>query len=52
MGVRENPSTGHLVILSVIDNLAKGASSQAVQNLNLMMGWEETTGIGAPVLFP
>jgi len=34
-----------LAIISVIDNLLKGASGQAVQNLNLMMGWEETTGL-------
>lgn len=34
-----------LVVHSVIDNLLKGASGQAVQNMNLMMGWEETTGL-------
>lgn len=32
-------------ITSVLDNLLKGASGQAVQNLNLMAGWEETTGL-------
>ncbi|MCL4134917.1 UNVERIFIED_CONTAM: hypothetical protein GTU68_061208 [Idotea baltica] len=36
---------GYLVIQSVIDNLLKGASGQAVQNLNLMFGLEETTGL-------
>ncbi len=37
---------GHqLLITSAIDNLLKGASGQAVQNLNLMMGWDETTGL-------
>lgn len=36
---------GKVLITSVIDNLLKGASGQAVQNLNLMMGWEERTGL-------
>jgi len=34
-----------LLITSVIDNLIKGASGQAIQNLNLMMGWEENLGL-------
>ena len=37
--------TGNLIITSVIDNLLKGAGGQAVQILNLMMGWNETTGL-------
>jgi len=36
---------GKLLIISVIDNLIKGASGQAVQNMNLMFGFEETTGL-------
>ncbi len=36
---------GYLMIQSAIDNLLKGASGQAVQNLNLMFGLEETTGL-------
>lgn len=36
---------GHLVITSVIDNLLKGASGQAVQNMNLMFGLDESTGL-------
>jgi N-acetyl-gamma-glutamyl-phosphate reductase len=36
---------GQLVIHSVIDNLLKGASGQAVQNMNLLFGWQETTGL-------
>ncbi len=35
----------HLLITSVIDNLLKGASGQAVQNMNLMFGFEESTGL-------
>ena len=34
-----------LLIISMIDNLLKGASGQAIQNMNLMMGWEETTAL-------
>jgi N-acetyl-gamma-glutamyl-phosphate reductase len=40
-----------LVVLSVIDNLTKGAAGQAVQNMNLMFGFEECTGLSqVPVL--
>ena len=44
---------GHkLLITSCIDNLLKGASGQAVQNMNLMFGLEETTGLRLkPVAF-
>lgn len=35
----------HLLITSIIDNLTKGASGQAVQNMNLMFGLDETTGL-------
>ncbi len=34
-----------LVVFSALDNLVKGAAGQAVQNMNLMFGWEETTGL-------
>jgi N-acetyl-gamma-glutamyl-phosphate reductase len=37
--------TDTLVVLSVIDNLVKGASGQAVQNMNLMFGLPETSGL-------
>lgn len=43
---------GRAVIISVIDNLVKGASGQALQNLNLMMGIPETTGLLSAPLFP
>jgi N-acetyl-gamma-glutamyl-phosphate reductase len=35
----------HLLIISIIDNLIKGAAGQAVQNMNLMFGLEESTGL-------
>ena len=46
------PDTKQLVILSVIDNLVKGAAGQAVQNMNIMMGWEETLGLELIPLVP
>ncbi len=36
---------GQVVVLAAIDNLIKGSAGQAVQNLNLVAGWEETTGL-------
>jgi N-acetyl-gamma-glutamyl-phosphate reductase len=36
---------GKLLITSIIDNLLKGASGQAVENMNLMFGFEQTTGL-------
>jgi N-acetyl-gamma-glutamyl-phosphate reductase len=35
----------HLIVSSIIDNLVKGASGQAVQNMNLMFGLDERIGI-------
>lgn len=41
-----------VVILSVIDNLTKGASGQAIQNMNIMFGFEETAGLDVVALLP
>jgi N-acetyl-gamma-glutamyl-phosphate reductase len=41
-----------VVILAVEDNLVKGAAGQAIQNLNLISGLQETTGLSVPVLYP
>ncbi len=41
-----------IILLSVIDNLMKGASGQAVQNMNLMLGLYEATGLQQTALFP
>ena len=47
------PQDGDLVVvLSVIDNLVKGASGQAIQNMNLVMGYPEPMGIDQVALFP
>ena len=37
--------TGKILVFAAIDNLWKGAASQAVQNLNLMFGLDETAGL-------
>ena len=37
--------SGRAVLVSVIDNLLKGASGQAVQNMNVMLGFDQTTGL-------
>jgi len=45
ISVKLDKRTNRLIIISVIDNLLKGASGQAVQNMNLMFGLPETTGL-------
>jgi N-acetyl-gamma-glutamyl-phosphate reductase len=44
--------TGRLIVVSVIDNLIKGASGQAIQNMNLMCGLPEGTGLPLVALYP
>ncbi|NIR29692.1 MAG: N-acetyl-gamma-glutamyl-phosphate reductase [Gammaproteobacteria bacterium] len=41
-----------IVVLSVIDNLGKGAAGQAVQNMNIMFGWDERAGLEQIALLP
>ncbi|MFQ5985671.1 MAG: N-acetyl-gamma-glutamyl-phosphate reductase, partial [Alphaproteobacteria bacterium] len=43
---------GRAIVLSAIDNLVKGASGQAIQNMNLMCGLEESAGLTQPPFFP
>ncbi len=45
IGVRLDAATGRGVVVSAIDNLVKGAAGQAVQNMNLALGFEETEGL-------
>ncbi|MCK4910284.1 MAG: N-acetyl-gamma-glutamyl-phosphate reductase [Thermodesulfovibrionales bacterium] len=52
IGFKVNERTGTLIVVSVIDNLVKGASGQAVQNMNLMMGFRETTSLEDLALCP
>ncbi len=44
IGVVADPATGRCMVVSAIDNLVKGAAGQAIQNLNLVLGFEETAG--------
>ena len=52
IGVAHDRRPGRTIVISALDNLVKGASGQAIQNANLMLGLEETTGLMAPPLFP
>lgn len=52
IGVAVNARTGTLIIISAIDNLVKGASGQAIQNMNIMCGFEETEGLAQAAMFP
>ena len=52
IGLKVVPRTNSLIIASAIDNLVKGASGQAVHNMNIMMGFEETAGLESLALFP
>ncbi|OGB90000.1 N-acetyl-gamma-glutamyl-phosphate reductase [candidate division WOR-1 bacterium RIFCSPHIGHO2_01_FULL_53_15] len=52
IAVQYNECTGRIIVLSVIDNLVKGAAGQAVQNMNLICGFPETTGLKQITVFP
>lgn len=52
IAIRMDEATQRIIILSVIDNLVKGAAGQAVQNFNLMFGLPETTGLTQTALYP
>ena len=47
-----DPRTGRAVCVSAIDNLGKGGAANGVQNLNVMCGWSERTGLEAPPVYP
>lgn len=52
MNVFPDRLSGRAIVVAVIDNLVKGASGQALQNLNVMMGWDETTALKQLAMFP
>ncbi len=52
IGVTVDQRTGRVIVVSAIDNVVKGASGQAVQNMNIMNGFPENTGLEALALFP
>ena len=52
INLKADRRTGRVVVVSAIDNLVKGASGQAIQNMNILMGLPETTGLTAAPVFP
>jgi N-acetyl-gamma-glutamyl-phosphate reductase len=52
VAVKIDARTSTAIAIAAIDNLGRGAAGQAVQNMNLMFGWPETTGLHFPGLFP
>jgi N-acetyl-gamma-glutamyl-phosphate reductase len=50
--VTDDRIDGRVIVCTVLDNLCKGSSGQAVQNANLMLGLEETQGLMQAPLFP
>lgn len=52
IGLHVDPRTNRLTVISVIDNLVKGAAGQAIQNANIMNGWDERTGLTDIPLYP
>jgi N-acetyl-gamma-glutamyl-phosphate reductase len=52
IGVARDRTPGRAIIVSALDNLVKGAAGQAVQNMNLVLGFAETLGLEQVALFP
>jgi len=52
LALHRQPGSDMLIVVSVIDNLVKGASGQAVQNMNIMFGLDERAGIQHVPLMP
>lgn len=52
IGLHVDQRTNRLTIISVIDNLVKGAAGQAIQNANLMFGWDERDGLVQLPMYP
>jgi N-acetyl-gamma-glutamyl-phosphate reductase len=52
IGVANDRIAGRAIVISALDNLVKGASGQAIQNMNLVLGYPETMGLEQVALFP
>ncbi len=52
IGIYADEETGRVILVSALDNLCKGASGQAIQNMNLMLGIEETKGLAGTGICP
>jgi N-acetyl-gamma-glutamyl-phosphate reductase len=52
IGVIADRVPGRAIVISTLDNLVKGASGQAVQNMNIMLGFAETMALEQLAIFP
>ncbi len=52
IGVHDSRVAGGAILVSALDNLVKGASGQALQNMNLMLGLDEGLGLAQRPIFP
>ena len=52
LALHQQPGSRHVIVISVIDNLVKGAAGQALQNMNLMLGLQENLGLEAIATLP
>ncbi|HHU81452.1 MAG TPA: N-acetyl-gamma-glutamyl-phosphate reductase [Firmicutes bacterium] len=52
VAARFDPRTGQIIVLSALDNMVKGAAGQAVQNMNILYGFDETLGLTASGIWP
>ena len=52
IGWQTDARTGRVIVMSALDNLVKGAAGQAVQNMNVMFGIDETTGLRQLPVYP
>jgi N-acetyl-gamma-glutamyl-phosphate reductase len=52
IGIEVDPRTARVIVMSAIDNLLKGQAGQAIQCLNVMMGWDETLGLPKLSFYP
>lgn len=52
IGIEVDPRTGRVIVMSAIDNLIKGQAGQAIQCMNLMLGWDETLGLPKIGFYP
>lgn len=52
IGFKIDERTNRIIVIGAIDNLYKGAAGQAVQNMNILFGIDEKTGLSQPAIFP
>ena len=52
IGMKIDPRTNRVVIIGALDNLVKGAAGQAIQNMNLLFGFPESSGLKQSPIFP